>query len=141
MQLIQGGGNIQAQFVQPRLVDHAVLGDGEDGERLLHRRADACGGHLLPGGQAIDLAVLLGDSRPDLRVLLQDGAQVGHDIRGEVGGQVKLKVPALSLLNAHVLAAVKFVLNLNGDQLDFFHDYFSFMISFRGLLQCPALPG
>ena len=89
VELVQRGGHLQPQVVQPGLVNHAVLGDGEDGERLVHRGADAGGGHLLPRGQAVDFAVLLGDGRPDLRVLLQDGAQVGHDVRGEVGGHVQ----------------------------------------------------
>ena len=48
MQFIQGSGHSQAQVVQPRLVDHGELRNGEDGEILFP--ADTGGTHLLSGG-------------------------------------------------------------------------------------------
>ena len=86
MQLVQGGGDAQAQVVQPCLVDHGELGDGEDGVVL--GGADAGGAHLLGGGQAVDAAVGHGDGGADVRVFIQDLRQVGHGLLVDVLGQV-----------------------------------------------------
>ena len=86
MQLVQRGGDRQTQLIQPCLVDHAELRDGEDAVILL--LADAGGAHLFAGGQTVDAAIVHGDGGADLRMLLENLGQVGHIFLGQIGGQV-----------------------------------------------------
>ena len=86
MQFIQGSGHSQAQVIQPSLVDHGELGNGEDGEILFP--ANTGGAHLLSGRQAVDLAVAHGDGSLDFRMRFQNGGQMRHHFGGEIGGQI-----------------------------------------------------
>ena len=96
LQLLHGFRDGQSQVIQPLLVDHGELLDGMDG--VVIGSAGGGGAHHLGGGQAVDAAVVLGDGRLDIGVLLQDGGQVGHDLGiGNIGGQVdECTAPAIA---------------------------------------------
>ena len=86
VQLVQRGGHLEVQLVQPLLVDHRELRHGEYGVVLL--LADARGAHLLAGGQSVDRAVAHCDGRADLGMRLQNGGEVGHHVGVDVGSEV-----------------------------------------------------
>lgn len=87
MQLVQRGGHFQPQLVQPALVDHGELRNGEDAVILVV--TDTGSAHLLGSGQTVDAAVAHGDSGTDVGMLVQDLGQVGHGLGVDVGGQVQ----------------------------------------------------
>ena len=87
VQLVQRGGHCQPQLVQPALVDHGELRNGEDAVILIG--TDACSAHLLGSRQTVDAAVAHGDGGTDVGVLIQNLGQVGHDLGVDIGGQVQ----------------------------------------------------
>ena len=86
VELIQRGRHFQPQIVQPRLVDHGVLRNREDAVVL--RRTDARCPHPLSRREAVDIAGVYGNGAADIRVLLQDPAQVRHIFFRQVRRQV-----------------------------------------------------
>ena len=87
VQLVQRGRHCQPQLVQPALVDHGELRNGEDAVILVV--TDTGSAHLLGSGQTVDAAVAHGDSGADVGMLVQDLGQVGHDLGVDIGGQVQ----------------------------------------------------
>ena len=70
LELVNGGGHLQAQEVQPGHVDEGHVADGLDGGLLIAQ--------LLDPGQRPDVAVLVGAHGAILGSLLEHLAQVGH---------------------------------------------------------------
>ena len=70
VELIQRGGHLKAQIIQPCFVNHGILRDAENA--VVFFCANPGGPHALPGRKAVDIPVIHGNGFADIWVFLKD---------------------------------------------------------------------